>query len=191
MTRKLMISSAIAGLMMGGAAAIADGAIAAPMSHGLLKADANGDGNLTRTELIASLDKHFAEFDRNGDGKITAEERKAARDTRFAEHFKAMDKDGNGQLSMAEMQAAHEARKDAHGEGKGGHHGMRHGGPGGRMGMKDADKDGAIAKAEFQKHALSMFDAADANKDGTVTKAEHEAARAGMKQKHSGQHPQD
>lgn len=184
MTRKFLITSAVAGFIVsGGAAAVVSGvAIAAPAMKGPMKADANGDGNLTRAELTASLDKRFAELDKDGDGKVTVEERKAVREARFAEHFKKMDKDGNGQLSMAEMQAGREARKAERGRGHHGamHHG-HHGGPGGRMGMMDADKDGIVTKVEFQSRALAKFNTADANKDGTVTKAEHEAARAQMK----------
>lgn len=175
-----------------GGLAIAGGiAMAAP--HGkFFSADANGDGNVTRAELTASLDKRFAELDSNKDGKITQEERDASRQARFDKHFAAMDKDGNGQISKAEMQAAHEARKDrwqkrqGAGEREGHHGGMRHGsmhgGANGHMAMIDADKDGVVTKAEFQAKALEMFDRSDANKDGTVTKAEREASWQSMKQ---------
>ncbi|MBB4640665.1 EF-hand domain-containing protein [Rhizorhapis suberifaciens] len=169
-------------------------ALAAPQGKHF-GADANGDGNITRAELSASLEKRFAQFDKNGDGKVTQEERDASRQARFDKHFAAMDKDNNGQISKAEMQAAHEARKDRrnerHGAGGpdgkgshgGGHWGMRHGGMhGGRMAMTDANKDGVVTKAEFQANALEMFDRSDANKDGTVTQAERQAARQSMKQ---------
>lgn len=178
MKPKILISSALAALV------IACGiAVAAPMGGGPMRADANGDGKLTRAELTASLDKRFAELDKNGDGKVTKEEREAGREARFEEHFKAIDKDNNGQISRDEMKAAHEARM---GDGHRGmrHHGKRHGGhggPGGRMAMIDADKDGVVTKAEFQGRALEMFAKADTDKDGVVTQAEREAARAAMK----------
>lgn len=188
MKRKFLIGSAVAALVIGGGAAIVSGAaIAAPAMHGPLSADTNNDGNVTRAELTAALDKRFAEIDKNKDGKISQDERDAAHEARFAEHFKEMDKDGNGQISMAEMQAAHQARKDMHGQGWGHHRGMRHGRhgeAGGHKGMMDADKDGVVTKAEFQARALAMFNRADANNDGTVTKAEHEAAMAKMKPMH-------
>jgi len=56
---------------------------------------------------------------------------------------------------------------------------MRHGGKGGAMG--DANKDGAVTKAEFTAGAMAMFDKADTNKDGFVTADEMKAGRQAMR----------
>ena len=69
-------------------------------------------------------------------------------------------------------------------------HGPRFGGPGSMRGpmsrMGDADKDGAVTKAEFIAAALSRFDAMDANHDGKVTKEERQAARRQMRDERRG-----
>jgi Ca2+-binding EF-hand superfamily protein len=170
MKKKLFIGTALGGMIVAGTMAIA-----ATAGHGPMRADTNNDGNLTKAEVVASLDKRFAELDTNGDGKITQDERKAKREARFEEHFKAMDKDGNGQISKTEMKAAHEARMEKRGD-----HMGKHGHDGAASGMTDADKDGVVTKAEFQARALKMFAKADADNDGTVTKAEREAVRNTM-----------
>src|SRR3546814_14869122 len=80
MTNKFLIGSAIAGIMMAGGVAVA-----APDSHGPWGADANGDGNPTKVEMTASLDKAFAKFDTNSDGQVTKAELEAKRDARLEE----------------------------------------------------------------------------------------------------------
>ena len=185
MKKSWLITSALGGMIMAGGVALA-----APQGKAM-RADTNADGNVTKAELTASLEKRFAELDKNGDGKVTQEERDAARQARFDKHFVEIDKDGNGQISKAEMQAAHEARKERRGDhhGMGGpgrkpHWGGRHGGMhGGRMAMMDANKDGVLTKAEFMAKPLEMFERADANKDGTVTQAERQAVRDAMKKR--------
>src|SRR3546814_11883445 len=101
MTKKFLIGSAIAGIMMAGGIAVA-----APDSHGPWGADANGDGNLTKVEMTASLDKAFAKFDTNSDGQVTKAELDAKRDARLEERFKKVDKDGTGTLSLADIKAS-------------------------------------------------------------------------------------
>lgn len=185
MKKTWLIGSALGGMIIAGSVALA----ATGARDALF--DANGDGNVTKAEVTAALDKRFAELDKNGDGKITQEERTAARQARFDKHFAEMDKDNNGQISKAEMQAAHEARKErgsmrgpGHGDGKHHHWGMHHRGQhGGRMAMIDANKDGVVTKAEFQARALEKFDRLDANKDGTITAAERQAMRDAMKKR--------
>src|SRR3546814_2179933 len=107
MTKKFLSGSSIAGIMMAGGIAVA-----APDSHGPWGADANGDGNLTKVEMTASLDKAFAKFDTNSDGQVTKAELDAKRDARLEERFKKLDKDGNGQISLAEMKASQQDRMD-------------------------------------------------------------------------------
>jgi Ca2+-binding EF-hand superfamily protein len=195
MKKAILISSATAMLMAGGIA------IAAPGDRGM-RADTNGDGVISRAEMTASLDKHFARMDANGDGQLSPEDRAA----RHAERFAKTDTNGDGELSPAEIEAARAARKAArfarmdkdgngtlspeeaqamHGKrgGKGMHDGMRGGMRGHRGGhgmamMRQADSNGdqKISKAEFTAAAMARFDKADANKDGKLTKEERQAA---------------
>jgi len=52
---------------------------------GMMRADANGDGTITRAEMIAEAEARFAAMDTDRDGKVTATERDAARDARRAQ----------------------------------------------------------------------------------------------------------
>jgi hypothetical protein len=54
---------------------------------------------------------------------------------------------------------------------------MMRGGPG----FGDANKDGAVTRAEYMAGPLAMFDKADTNKDGFVTADELKAARPQMR----------
>lgn len=45
----------------------------------LMRADANGDGIVTRDEVIADADRRFAARDSDRDGRISGEERRGAR----------------------------------------------------------------------------------------------------------------
>lgn len=50
-----------------------------PAGGGWLHADSNGDGVVTRAEVVAEAEARFAAMDSNKDGKVTPEEREAAR----------------------------------------------------------------------------------------------------------------
>lgn len=50
-----------------------------PPGAGMMRADANGDGTITRAEMIAEAEARFAAMDTDKDGKVTAAEREAAR----------------------------------------------------------------------------------------------------------------
>lgn len=182
-----------------GAALIAVPVLAAP---GGAKADADGNGVLTRAEAQTNATAMFARMDANGDGKLDRSDRAAKRTEMQAKAFERFDANKDGQISKAEwdQHAADRAAKRAergeqraeagergkrgpgmrgHRGKRGGHHGMR----GGMMMKADADGDKAISAAEFQTAALARFDAADANKDGQVTVDERQAQRAAMKAK--------
>ncbi|MCW1401281.1 EF-hand domain-containing protein [Novosphingobium sp. MW5] len=184
----LILSAATLGLM--GTAALAQNA-AGPMAG----------KTLTRAEAEAKAGERFAMADVNKDGKLD----KADREARQAEHFKKLDTDGNGSISQAEFMAAHQGGKHAGGMGRGGDHagmkhegmaddgkmgGMKHrmAGRGGKMGghmmmrMADADKDGAVTRAEFVSASLKRFDMTDANKDGSVSPDERKAAMQKMRE---------
>lgn len=147
------------------------------------KADANGDGYVTKAEADAAREAMKAKF---------AERREARKDQRFA----MLDTDKNGQISKEEFTAPRdrgEARDG--GKGKGGKHKAHRGWRGHGKGMggmamagqwfdrADANKDGRVSLAEAQAGPLAMFDRVDTDKDGTISPAEREAARAAMRAK--------
>ena len=71
------------GFLATGAAAQTTAAPPPPPPHGggMMRADANGDGTVTRAEMIAEAEARFAAMDTDKDGKVTPEERQAARAT--------------------------------------------------------------------------------------------------------------
>ena len=160
----------------------------------------------TRAEVQAKVAGHFKKADANGDGFVTKAEADAARATmkaKFAERreerrderFAALDADKNGALSKEEFSARPPRPEGKDGErrgmhrGHGGKHGMHHrGGMGMGMGGQwferaDANKDGKVSLAEASTGALAMFDRVDTNKDGTISPEEHKAARDAMRAK--------
>lgn len=176
MTRRLLIGLSAIALAATGGAALAH-------NHGGgMKADADGNGVVTRAEAEASAKKMFARMDADGNGMLTAADREARMAARRAEMFASMDTDRNGQISRDEFMAH---RHEGKGDGKGGHKmGMRGHGYGKMMtGMADANKDGSITQAEFVAAALARFDKADANKDGQVTAEERKAMYEQMRGK--------
>jgi len=188
-SRKILISLATTGLIC----AVAVSANAGPRGG----ADTNGDGNVTRAEMMASVSKKFAKMDVNKDGKLNKADRKARRDARFAK----MDSNNDGGLSPAELKAAKVkraqerfARMDTDGNGllskeemrkkRGGKHKMRGRGRGGRgqgamRMMKRADTNGdmAVSLQEMRTAATARFNKVDTNNDGVLTKEERQAAR--------------
>ena len=97
----------------------------------LKKADANGDGMISREEAKANprLAKHFDDIDTNRDGQLSADEMKAFHAQRAAEHFKKLDTNGDGLISKAE--AATAPRLAEH------------------FDQLDANKDGQLSKDEL------------------------------------------
>ncbi len=141
----------------------------------------------TRAEVEARVKEHFAKADANGDGVITKAEADSFHDRMRAEMadrmFAKIDTDKDGKISRAEFDAHHQGGHD--GEGKG----MHHRGEGMKGGMDmfakaDANGDGKVTLAEANTAALAMFDKADANKDGTVTPEERRAAMKGWMDHH-------
>lgn len=147
---------------------------------------------MTRAQAQAKAEAMFDKHDANRDGKIDQADRAA----KMAQRFDQMDSDRNGALSRDEFAAGHQrmgrdrmAQGGEHaghqigGEGaRKGMRGGRHGRDGGMMmKMADANKDGAVTKAEATAGALKHFDMIDANKDGTVTPDERKASFAKMR----------
>ena len=84
----------------------------------LERMDADGDGRITRGELGARAEEHFARIDSDGNGVVTEAEREAAHaamrerhQARRAQMIERFDADGDGELSAEEREAAHEARR--------------------------------------------------------------------------------
>ena len=93
-----------------------------------LSLDKDGDGMLTRDEMLAKNEQRFSKLDTNGDGSISQDEFSA----RLAAMFDKLDVNADGMLSTDEMPRR---IKRYHG---GGHHGHR-GGSYGTDHKHDAD----------------------------------------------------
>ncbi len=145
MMKKIALVSSAAALLA------ATAAIAQP--HGM-RADADGDGSLTRAELNAALDARFARADANGDGAIDQAERDAAR---------------------AERRERMRERRAERG---------RDGRRGGRMARLDTNGDGVITRDEVpHERGLAIFDRVDTNGDGQIDQAERSEARNRMRER--------
>ncbi len=157
----------------------------------MARADANGDGTLTRAEATAAAESAFARMDANRDGRLTEADRTAAGADHSAAMFARLDSNSDGSISRSEWDAGHSAMAGrmaaaGDGEGPGGRH-ARHGRRGGRgmggpeamMRRADANGDQAVDRSEFVAGALRRFDRQDANSDGSVTADERRAGRRG------------
>lgn len=140
-------------LLLAAAPALAQTAPApapAPMRHGgggmggMMRADTNHDGTITRAEATAQADAMFDRMDTNRDGRLTADEMTAWHD-------------------RMQAQRGGDAAVPPPG-------GPRHA-PG--MGRKaDPNGDGVITREEFRARAMTRFDRMDANHDGVIDKTE-------------------
>lgn len=161
---------------------------------GLVRADTNRDGVITRAEAQATADARFARFDTNRDGSVTPEERREFREAarqrpitaaefqqRAAARFARLDVNRDGVLSGDE-------RGDRRGR-----RGPRHHGPRGHDGPPPPGPDGAapppppppgmaLTAAQFRTRALARFDRMDANRDGRIDAAEMAARRGQARQ---------
>lgn len=146
-----------------------------------MKADADGNRAISKTEAMAAADARFAKMDANGDGSLNQADKAAT----VAKRFATMDSDKNGSLSEAEFVAAHEARVEKRTDrrekrmGRGGPDGKmgRHGGGMKMLARADTNGDKTISRAEFRAAAEARFAKADANRDGSVTADERRAGR--------------
>jgi len=154
--QKIIIASSAVAILAAGAA------IAQP---GGMRADADGDGNLTRAELNTSIDERFARADANSDGAIDASEQTAMHSQRRGHRGERRGRHGS------------EGRRGHGGEGRRGHGGEGRGGHGDRMARMDSNSDGILTRDEAIAPALARFDRADANSDGQIDEAERTAMR--------------
>jgi Ca2+-binding EF-hand superfamily protein len=150
---------------------------------------------LTRAAVEQRTAKAFERLDANKDGKLDQADRTAREKARFDR----VDANHDGSVSYAEFTAMHTqhdgagkerfAQRGEHADraGRAGQHRMAFRdasrGRGGMTRLADADKDGAITRAEFQAAALQRFDRLDADKDGTVSPDEAKAARDSLRQR--------
>lgn len=161
----------------------------------MARADANGDGRISRAEFTAGRLDRLRAADANGDGIVTPEEMGAAREARQAEwgdrHFARLDADGNGAVTRAEYDAARDARVEHRGErraergDRGQRRGMRGPGRGHRMGgegMRGGAERGPVVIAEVEARMAEGFARLDVNGDGYITAEERQAARQGMRE---------
>ncbi|MDT8757826.1 EF-hand domain-containing protein [Sphingomonas psychrotolerans] len=78
----------------------------------LAKADANGDGIVTKAEFLADVDARFAKHDANKDGKISKDERPGHGEGRGGRMMHRIDTDNDGAISLDEQRAAAARRFD-------------------------------------------------------------------------------
>ena len=143
-TCALTLSALLAGNAMAG-----DSPDAAPKDgpHGIMRADTNGDGKVSKEEAAALHDKvqgdWFDKTDTNKDGFLTEDEIRQGRDARrdhmrgemkarMEERFKEADTNNDGQLSLDEVQAKMPRLAE-------------------RFNTLDADKNGMLSKDELKR----------------------------------------
>lgn len=94
------------------------------------QADTDGDGSLSRDEMIAAgqtrveagVDRMIERIDSDGDGAVSLAEMEAAgherRESRQARMFDRIDADGDGAISAEEFEAAADRFRGRHGHGR-------------------------------------------------------------------------
>ena len=127
----------------------------------LMRADANGDGIVTRDEVTADADRRFAVRDRDRDGNVSRDEQRAARDAR--REPPAPGATGTVPTPPPPGTADAPPSPDARGDDRR------------RRAMRPKTREQA------RERALRMFDRADANHDGRVDAQEIEAMRLLMR----------
>jgi hypothetical protein len=140
MTIALVLAALLAGPAMAGDQSAKDG------PHGVMRADTNGDGKVSRDEAAALHDKAqgewFARTDTDKDGFLTQEEIRQARASRhysrgdmkerMDQRFKEADANGDGQISLDEAQAKMPKLAE-------------------RFTTLDADKNGLLSRDELKR----------------------------------------
>ncbi|MBY5730038.1 calcium-binding protein [Rhizobium leguminosarum] len=140
--------------------------------------DTNKDGQVSRDEATAGIDKIFAAIDTNKDGSLTPGEigayqktqMQAMRDQR--KQKAGGNKDANAAPETADNNDQGRPPREGH-EGRDGHRWMRHGGNIMRasimMRRVDTDQNGQISKQEATAAFDKLFARMDRNKDGVIS----------------------
>lgn len=138
---------------------------------------ASAPRTMTRSAMLADVQKKFTGIDTNHDKVVTKTEIQAAetramaelgkmRDEQMAENFKKLDTDNNGQISLTEFKAIAPDLKASET-------------PDQILTQYDTNKDGKITLDEYRSPQSAMFDKLDSNRDGTLTQQEVASARKG------------
>ena len=140
------------GLVLGAAALLIalPAAAQAPRQH--------GPEQISRAQVLAMVERHFAKGDLDKDGRITREEMQQVRQ-QFAQ--------SHGGKAVAKRRDQKDTQRP-------------HAGGMGMMGM-GFGADGAMTLAEARSMALRHFDRMDTDRDGTVTRAERQAMMQQMR----------
>ena len=176
--KKTMIVGGTAALAF--AVAIGSAALAqqAPAERPAPRADANRDGQITRTEFVDARIQRLSAMDTNRDGSITGAERAAAKQAsraeRMAGRFERLDTDGNGSISRAEFDARPNAARSGPRAGRAAMRGER------MAARRNARAPMVIAEAEARTTAA--FARIDADNNGVITVAERRSARQQMRE---------
>jgi len=116
----------------------------------------------TAAQAQPRLGGAMPDFDADRDGKVTAAEFKAGQAERQDRMFARLDANGDGKLTAGAPRSAVSLA-------------------GGMLMMLDADRDGAVTRAEMGAMADRRFQTADANKDGWLSPAELQTMRQRMR----------
>ncbi|SOB87757.1 EF hand [Sphingomonas guangdongensis] len=151
---KYLLAAAVAiGTIVGGVAATAQ------QTSPRVRADANGDGAVSRAEFVARAEARFARIDTDRNGSLSRDERRAGRPDRgrrMAGALQRLDSDGDGKLSRAEFATGAERRWQ-------------------RMGARP--DTAAPDRASFDQRTAARFSRLDRNNDGFLERAELAAMR--------------
>jgi Ca2+-binding EF-hand superfamily protein len=155
MTMKTVLIAALAGVFAVTAAAPSfaakDPAKKEKRIHRLIKhADLNGDGKVSESEMTRGIAVTFAKIDTNGDGVLSASEISGAKAVLKAERKRAKAA-GEGRLQFVKFPAKRINK---------------------RFDQIDANGDGRLSKAEFERVAERMFKKRDKNRDGYISMAD-------------------
>ena len=109
-------SAILAGLLLGLAPVCAAAAQDMPGQRILQRLDTNGDGAISKDEILAGRERLFTRLDRNGDGVIddneietarqAMEDRAQAAEARLGNRLRRMARNGAGQVTENEFQAS-------------------------------------------------------------------------------------